>query len=125
MKFTGVPLANTALLIGTVIPCNLALAGLRAADLRTAIRALRGVILMGVGFVALQLWEYKTAKFTIADRIYGRTFFALTGLHGLHVVGGLVFLSVGLLRAYLGHFSRARHLNVNFAVWYWHFVDVV
>ena len=100
MKFTGVPLANTALLIGTVIPCNLALKSLRATALWTAIRALRGVILMGVGFVVLQAWEYKTAKFTIADRIYGRTFYSLTGLHGLHVIGGLIFLSVGLLRTY-------------------------
>jgi heme/copper-type cytochrome/quinol oxidase subunit 3 len=56
--------------------------------------------------------------------LFGTTFFTLTGLHGLHVLAGLVALAV-LFSANLG---RARAVSV--VAWeavglYWHFVDVV
>ncbi len=38
---------------------------------------------------------------------------------------GTIFLSVCLLRAYLGHFKPDHHFGFEAAAWYWHFVDVV
>jgi cytochrome c oxidase subunit 3 len=35
-------------------------------------------------FTALQALEYFEAPFTIADSVYGSTFFVATGFHGLH-----------------------------------------
>ncbi|KAF9795039.1 hypothetical protein SFRURICE_006119, partial [Spodoptera frugiperda] len=37
-------------------------------------------------FTILQAYEYFEAPFTIADRVYGSTFFIATGFHGLHVI---------------------------------------
>ncbi|XP_060070335.1 cytochrome c oxidase subunit 3-like [Ylistrum balloti] len=125
MSCWGLPLLNTSLLLRTVCPCNLAQAALKAAELKTALITLGIVMILGACFVVCQGYEIYTAKFTIADGIYGSCFFSLTGLHGLHVIGGLVFLFVAWNRARLGHFSSARHLNLTFAVWYWHFVDVI
>lgn len=48
-----------------------------------------------------------------------------TGVHGVHVIVGTVFLAICLLRVYLGHFTAERHLGFELAAWYWHFVDVV
>lgn len=90
----GIPLANTGLLVGTIYPCNAAQKAIKCGRLLLLLFWLFLVMVMGACFVALQGWEYYTAKFTIADGIYGSCFFALTGLHGLHVVGGLFFLSV-------------------------------
>ncbi|YP_001083066.1 cytochrome c oxidase subunit III (mitochondrion) [Mizuhopecten yessoensis] len=123
MHCKGIPLANTGLLVGTIYPCNVAQKAIKSAQLRPLLLWLGVVMVMGACFVGLQVWEYYTAKFTMADGIYGSCFFALTGLHGLHVVGGLIFLFVAWNRARLGHFSPQRHLNLTFAVWYWHFVD--
>jgi cytochrome c oxidase subunit 3 len=39
---------------------------------------------LGVIFTGLQVMEYLEAPFTIADSIYGSTFFVATGFHGLH-----------------------------------------
>jgi cytochrome c oxidase subunit 3 len=42
--------------------------------------------------------EYYEASFTIADGVYGSTFFVATGFHGLHVLIGRTFLTVCLIR---------------------------
>ena len=42
------------------------------------------------------------ALFSVADSVYGRTFFVATGFHGLYVIVGTTFLVVCLVRAGLG-----------------------
>ena len=62
-------------------------------------------------FTALQAIEYYEAPFTIADSVYGATFFVATGFHGLHVIIGSGFLLVTLVRAYHCHFSAKHHFG--------------
>ena len=52
-------------------------------------------IVLAVLFTGLHYYEYLEAGFTFADSVYGTVFYASTGLHGLHVIVGTVFLSVG------------------------------
>ncbi len=82
-------------------------------------------ILLGISFTCIQAYEYSHAPFAFRGSIYGSTFFMATGFHGFHVIIGTLFLSVCLLRAFLGQFSPKQHLGFEFAAWYWHFVDVV
>ncbi len=82
-------------------------------------------ILLGISFTCIQAYEYSHAPFAFKGSIYGSTFFMATGFHGFHVIIGTLFLSVCLLRAFLGQFSPKQHLGFEFAAWYWHFVDVV
>jgi len=80
---------------------------------------------MGFIFTLVQAYEYTVAPFTIADSVYGSTFFLLTGFHGLHVIVGTILISVAFWRVLKGHFSKNRHVGFEIAAWYWHFVDVV
>ncbi|WP_368858585.1 cytochrome c oxidase subunit 3, partial [Enterobacter hormaechei] len=68
------------------------------ANRQQAIQALSLTVLLGLYFTALQAIEYYEAPFTIADGVYGSTFFVATGFHGLHVIIGTTFLLVCLLR---------------------------
>jgi heme/copper-type cytochrome/quinol oxidase subunit 3 len=68
-------------------------------------------IFLGVYFTLLQLREYKEARFSIADRVFGSVFFVATGFHGLHVIIGSLFLIVCLLRLFLEHFSSKHHFG--------------
>jgi cytochrome c oxidase subunit 3 len=82
-------------------------------------------ILLAIHFTGYQLLEYTEASFNISDSVYGSIFFMATGFHGFHVIVGTFFLFVCLIRLWKGHFSITHHLGLEFAIWYWHFVDVV
>jgi cytochrome c oxidase subunit 3 len=82
-------------------------------------------ILLGAFFTAIQAYEYVHAPFGFKNNIYGATFFMATGFHGFHVIIGTIFLTVCLVRAFLGHFTPEQHFGFEAAAWYWHFVDVV
>jgi len=55
-------------------------------------------ILLGIYFTSLQALEYWEAPFSIADAVYGSTFYMATGFHGIHVIVGTIFLATGLVR---------------------------
>ena len=82
-------------------------------------------VLLGLSFTSLQAYEYTHAAFGFKQGIYASTFYMATGFHGAHVIIGTIFLAVCLARAYKGQFTPERHLGLEFAAWYWHFVDVV
>lgn len=68
-------------------------------------------ILLGIYFTALQGYEYIEASFSIADAVYGSTFFIATGFHGLHVLIGTTFLAICLLRHLNNQFSIYHHFG--------------
>ena len=80
---------------------------------------------LGAAFLAVQGVEYSRETFTPRSHAYGSLFYAITGLHGAHVLVGLLMNVVVQARAWLGHFSAERHLAVSNAALYWHFVDAV
>ena len=88
-------------------------------------------VALGVIFTGLQAYEYSHAAFSLANNIdgqpsvYGGIFFMPTGLHGIHVIIGTLFLFVCLIRAIRGHFTPENHFGFEAAAWYWHFVDVI
>lgn len=82
-------------------------------------------ILLGILFSSIQYIEYIEAPFSINDRIFSSIFFLLTGFHGLHVLIGIIFLSICFIRILLNHFSNFHHFNFERRAWYWHFVDVI
>jgi len=53
-------------------------------------------VLLAIVFTIFQAVEYKVSSFSITDSIFGSCFYFGTGFHGLHVIIGTAFLSVGL-----------------------------
>nr|BAJ54473.1 cytochrome c oxidase subunit III [Ivindomyrus marchei] len=120
-----VPLLNTAVLLASGVTVTWAHHSLMEGGRKEAIQSLALTILLGGYFTALQAMEYYEAPFTIADGVYGSTFFVATGFHGLHVIIGTTFLAVCFLRQVKYHFTSQHHFGFEAAAWYWHFVDVV
>ena len=75
-------------------------------------------VILGMYFTYLQAGEYIETSFSIADRVYGTTFFVATGFHGLHVLIGSTFLLICLVRIYLFHFRVGHHFGFEAAAWY-------
>ena len=82
-------------------------------------------LLLGITFLAGQLYDYSQLGFGIADGVFGTVFYTLTGFHGAHVFGGAVGLAIILARSLRGQFSGQNHVAVEAVSIYWHFVDVV
>jgi cytochrome c oxidase subunit 3/cytochrome o ubiquinol oxidase subunit 3 len=62
---------------------------------------------------------------TISTNLFGTTYYSLVGLHGFHVVVGLVALSIVMALALFGS-VRAEHAErLDVLSLYWHFVDAV
>nr|YP_626467.1 cytochrome c oxidase subunit III [Branchiostoma japonicum]ABD48673.1 cytochrome c oxidase subunit III [Branchiostoma japonicum] len=121
----AVPLLNTAVLLSSGVTVTWAHHALMEGKRMEAIQALMFTVMLGLYFTALQAWEYYEAPFTIADGVYGSTFFVATGFHGLHVIIGSTFLIVCLGRQVVYHYTSSHHFGFEAAAWYWHFVDVV
>jgi cytochrome c oxidase subunit 3 len=62
---------------------------------------------------------------TISTNLFGTTYYALVGLHGVHVIVGLTCLSLVTVFALLGAVQRQHAEHVDVLSLYWHFVDVV
>uniref|UniRef100_UPI00315DF0E5 cytochrome c oxidase subunit 3 n=1 Tax=Sinobirma bouyeri TaxID=1236722 RepID=UPI00315DF0E5 len=120
-----IPLLNTIILISSGVTVTWAHHALMENNQTQMNQSLFLTIILGIYFTILQAYEYIEAPFTIADSIYGSTFFMATGFHGLHVIIGTMFLLICFLRHLSNHFSMNHHFGFEAAAWYWHFVDVI
>lgn len=57
--------------------------------------------------------------------MWASCYFAMTGFHALHVLGGLVIFVIILLMALVGKFGVQHTLMLELVGLYWHFVDIV
>nr|YP_010895306.1 cytochrome c oxidase subunit III [Verrallia virginica]WJW73897.1 cytochrome c oxidase subunit III [Verrallia virginica] len=120
-----IPLLNTSILLSSGITVTWAHHSLMEGNHTQTTQGLFFTVMLGIYFSMLQLYEYIEAPFTIADSVFGSSFFMATGFHGIHVLIGTMFLLTCLVRHLNNHFSSAHHFGFEAAAWYWHFVDIV
>jgi cytochrome c oxidase subunit 3 len=83
---------------------------------------------LGAIFEGMQVVDYATRNFSLQQSAYSGAFYLLTGIHFLHVLGGLAAMVFMLARStnprirFGGHRSAP---HVEMLSYYWHFVDVV
>jgi heme/copper-type cytochrome/quinol oxidase subunit 3 len=84
-----------------------------------------GAWILGAAFVAYSLYDFHELHFGWRNNAYGSIFYTTVGLHTFHVFLGLVMSVVVQIKAWLGKFSKERHVTVQVYAMYWHFVDAV
>src|SRR5205085_4302957 len=57
--------------------------------------------------------------------MWASCYFAMTGFHALHVLGGLVVFVIILVMGMLGRLGRQHESMLELTGLYWHFVDIV
>jgi len=121
----GLPTINTIELLVSSVTMQLAVNAIKKGD-RTALRNwLIPTLVLGVMFLIGQGYEYTRLGFLPDNGTFAGVFFTLTGFHGAHVTGGVLMNTYVFIRTLKGQFTANRHLAVEAASIYWHFVDVV
>lgn len=121
----SIPLLNTLLLLSSGAFVTYGHHALIAGDRKGAIVGTFLTVVLAVIFTSLQYFEYSEAAFSISDGVYGSAFYASTGLHGIHVIIGTIFIIVGLYRIYNYQLTATHHVGHEAGILYWHFVDIV
>ena len=124
-----VPVFYTICLLSSSLTIHLAAKSLRRGSVRSFGILWLATIALGAAFLYGTASEWHRLIYeeglTISTNLFGTTYYSLVGLHGFHVVVGLVGLSIVMALALLGkvrsdHAQRADVLSL-----YWHFVDAV
>jgi cytochrome c oxidase subunit 3 len=89
---------------------------------------------LGASFVGMQAFEW--SKLILEEGVrpwgnpfgaaqFGSVFFMITGFHGAHVTGGVIYLLWVAFRVKRGYYDKRGFEIVEIAGLYWHFVDLV
>lgn len=80
--------------------------------MRWSLASMALALMLGIGFVVIQLNEWSKLTYDMTSNLYGSLYFTITGFHMLHVIVGLVILMVLLLWLALGYFDHRRYAAV-------------
>ncbi|MBX3354668.1 MAG: heme-copper oxidase subunit III [Phycisphaeraceae bacterium] len=122
----GVPrlFVMSTLLVGLISAAHVM--ALRAARSGTALGAGRWMMTASIGallFLVVQViawWELIAANLRMDASLYAYTLFVLTGLHALHVIGGMPSLALTTHRAMQGRYRADDTVGIELSGLYWH-----
>ncbi len=127
-----VGLVVTVVLLISSLSMNLAETGLEHGDRKMFMRGLVVTAILGLIFLfGVMIFEWglfpsiHETELSPSKDVYGAVVFAMTGMHAIHVISGLVFIVLIWNLGRKGHFSQERHWGVEACAIYWHYVDLV
>lgn len=125
----GIGTVNTLILIASSVTIVLALAAQHGRSMAATRGWLLATIALGTLFVAIKLFVEYQEKFAHhlvpSTNVFWSCYYALTGFHAAHVLGGVIFNLIVLAWTFREGWWRERHHRLELAGLYWHFVDVV
>ncbi|MFT5152598.1 MAG: cytochrome c oxidase subunit 3, partial [Planctomycetota bacterium] len=135
----GLTAFATFLLICSSLSMVFAVLAAQEKDQAGLVRWLAVTIMGGAAFLGIQVYEYTHlvhvgVGFSTTvwegvqqNNLFGTTFYAVTGFHGLHVFSGVVYLCFILRGAIQGKYTQGglSYSPVELVGLFWHFVDLV
>jgi cytochrome c oxidase subunit III len=131
---------NTAVLISSSLTMALSIHSIALGKPARTLLFLVATMVIGALFIAIKFTEYYQhymdhrapgLDFVLSGpearqvELFFVFYFAMTGLHALHMVIGIGLLSVLAVRTVAGSFTPEYHTPIEAVGLYWHFVDIV
>ncbi len=136
----GLGAINTLVLICSSLTMALAVHAAQVGRRRALVGFLLATIVLGLVFLGIKAIEYGQKfehglvpgpSFVYAEplarhaQVFFSFYFAMTGMHALHMLIGVALLTVIGIRAWRGAYPPQHHATVEMVGLYWHFVDIV
>jgi cytochrome c oxidase subunit III len=131
---------NTGVLIGSSMTMALAVRAAQLGNRRSQVVFLLLTIVLGSTFLGIKVVEYHDkfvhhlvpgsdfhfeGPYGREAQIFFSLYFAMTGMHAVHMIIGIGMLSTLTVLAWRGNFSSQYYTPVELGGLYWHFVDIV
>ena len=122
---------STLVIMASSLTVHLAAKAFKAREMARYRTLITVTALLGVVFMALQILgfmdlEARNIALTGAKSNSAASFLlVITGLHMLHVLGGVIALLVMFIRAYVSSVKNYSSLSIELVGTYWHFVDIL
>jgi cytochrome c oxidase subunit 3 len=121
---------QTLVLISSSILVEWSIWQLKLGKQRAFKAGLVGTTVLGSLFPILQFgfeWPHLILDkiLTPASGFFGASFYLLTGIHGAHVVVGVIAYCYTDIRAFMGQYTPKNHGFVEATSTYWHFVHII
>lgn len=113
---------------GLLRKAEFAVLGIRPPRLQTELPWLGITALLGLGFVAGQVnvWTlFRHQGIYLASYPSGSFFYLLTGLHAVHLLGGIAALLCTLAGSWFRMKLESQRIAVDITGWYWHFMAIL
>jgi len=121
----SIPLVNSGILAISALSAFLSTIAIKKGNQARLKTGLIMALTLGMIFFAGQIYEFNHAGLQIDDQAFGGVFFTLLGFHAIHVLAGVIFLGINLIRANLGDFSQNRYELVDLGSLFWYYVCAV
>ena len=123
------PIFYTVCLLSSSLTIHFAAKNLRGGKVRVFAAWWFLTIILGATFLygTASEWQRLIYKdgLTITTNLFGTTYYSLVGLHGFHVIVGLLALSTVMVFTILGALKPEHAERIDVLSLYWHFVDAV
>jgi cytochrome c oxidase subunit III len=119
---------NTAILLLSSIAIDISRRAVRRSDLQSMKRWLAAGGILGLVFLVGQLAAWRQlvdAGVYLPSTLQSGFFYILTGLHGLHLLGGVVALGLVLRKAIKDHLTAFNYEPLKLCALYWHVMDAL
>ena len=120
---------STVVLLASSLTMQMALRAFKQRHMQQYRVLISVTTVLGIAFVVLQYfgfrWMWAHGVHFKGASGQGQFLYVIAGLHALHVVGGIVALTVMALKAYFSNRRNYNNVPVEMAATYWHFVDAL
>lgn len=129
---------NTLILLTSSLTMVLSISSVQKGNRRESASFLMATIFLGLLFLTIKYaeWAAKIGHgiYPNSPQLLGRSkgeilfyglYYSMTGLHGLHVVVGILVLSVMLFLIMKGKINENRFIPLENSGLYWHLVDII